>query len=154
MLNQIDLSRTDLNLLVLFEAVMRERHVGRAAEGLNLTASAVSHGLKRLRAMLGEPAFTAAWAEGRAMHLGQAVATALVVGCSCLAALGVCVALGEVALALAFVQTALWGFIAVVYLTVAHRMIPFFTSSAVPMHDAWRPNWVLALLLATAAFEA
>jgi non-specific serine/threonine protein kinase len=33
--------------------------------------------VRRLRAMLGEPAFAAAWAEGRAMHLGQAVATAL-----------------------------------------------------------------------------
>ena len=57
MLNEIDLSRTDLNLLVLFETVMRERHVGRSAEKLNLTASAVSHGLKRLRALLGDPLF-------------------------------------------------------------------------------------------------
>ena len=57
MLNPVDLSRTDLNLLVLFEAVMRERHVGRAAEALNLTASAVSHGLKRLRLLLGDPLF-------------------------------------------------------------------------------------------------
>ncbi|RAK57413.1 LysR family transcriptional regulator [Phenylobacterium deserti] len=57
MLNQIDLSRTDLNLLVLFEAVMRERHVGRAAGALNLTASAVSHGLRRLRLLLGDPLF-------------------------------------------------------------------------------------------------
>jgi DNA-binding transcriptional LysR family regulator len=57
MLNQIDLSRTDLNLFVLFEAVMEELHVGRAAERLNLTASAVSHGLKRLRALLDDPLF-------------------------------------------------------------------------------------------------
>jgi DNA-binding transcriptional LysR family regulator len=57
MLNPIDLSRTDLNLLVLFETVMRERHVGRAAERMNLSPSAVSHGLSRLRAMLGDPLF-------------------------------------------------------------------------------------------------
>lgn len=57
MMNEVDLSRTDLNLLVLFEAVMRERHVGRAAQRLNLTASAVSHGLKRLRLVLGDPLF-------------------------------------------------------------------------------------------------
>src|SRR5690348_1658853 len=57
MLNQTDLSRADLNLLVLFETVMEEQHVGRAAERLNLTASAVSHGLKRLRAMLDDPLF-------------------------------------------------------------------------------------------------
>jgi DNA-binding transcriptional LysR family regulator len=57
MLNQIDLSRIDLNLLVLFDTVMRERHVGRSAQKLNLTASAVSHGLKRMRALLGDPLF-------------------------------------------------------------------------------------------------
>ena len=38
MLNEIDLSRVDLNLLVLFEAVLAEGNVGRAAERLNLTA--------------------------------------------------------------------------------------------------------------------
>lgn len=57
MLNEIDLSRADLNLLVLFDTVLRERHVGRAAEALNLTPSAVSHGLGRLRRMLGDPLF-------------------------------------------------------------------------------------------------
>jgi DNA-binding transcriptional LysR family regulator len=57
MLNQIDLSRTDLNLLTLFEVVLRERHVGRAATRLNLTPSAVSHGLKRLRVLLNDPLF-------------------------------------------------------------------------------------------------
>lgn len=57
MLNDIDLSRADLNLLVLFETVMRERHVGRAAQRLNLSPSAVSHGLGRLRALLGDPLF-------------------------------------------------------------------------------------------------
>lgn len=57
MLNQIDLSRADLNLLVLFEVVMEERHVGKAAERLNLSPSAVSHGLGRLRTLLGDPLF-------------------------------------------------------------------------------------------------
>ena len=57
MLNSIDLSRTDLNLLVLFETVMQERHVGRAAQRLNLSPSAVSHGLSRLRALLADPRF-------------------------------------------------------------------------------------------------
>jgi DNA-binding transcriptional LysR family regulator len=57
MLNPIDLSRTDLNLLVLYETVMRERHVGRAANAMNLSPSAVSHGLSRLRALLADPLF-------------------------------------------------------------------------------------------------
>ncbi|MBP7001062.1 LysR family transcriptional regulator [Amaricoccus sp.] len=57
MLNRIDLSRVDLNLLVLFEAVLEERHVGRAAARLSLTPSAVSHGLGRLRRLLDDPVF-------------------------------------------------------------------------------------------------
>lgn len=57
MLNEIDLSRADLNLLVLFDTVLDEQHVGRAAERLHLTASAVSHGLGRLRRLLNDPLF-------------------------------------------------------------------------------------------------
>lgn len=57
MLNEIDLSRADLNLLVLFETVLDEGNVGRAAERLNLSASAVSHGLGRLRRLLHDPLF-------------------------------------------------------------------------------------------------
>lgn len=57
MLNEIDLSRTDLDLLVLFAVVLEEQHVGRAAEKLNLSASAVSHGLGRLRRLLNDPLF-------------------------------------------------------------------------------------------------
>ena len=57
MLNKIDLSRADLNLLALFEVVLEERHVGRAADRLSLTPSAVSHGLGRLRRMLNDPLF-------------------------------------------------------------------------------------------------
>jgi len=57
MLKEIDLSRADLNLLVLFAIVLEERHVGRAAEKLHLTPSAVSHGLGRLRRLLNDPLF-------------------------------------------------------------------------------------------------
>jgi DNA-binding transcriptional LysR family regulator len=57
MLNQTDLSRIDLNLLVLFEIVFQERHVGRSAERLHLSPSAISHGLGRLRTLLGDPLF-------------------------------------------------------------------------------------------------
>jgi DNA-binding transcriptional LysR family regulator len=57
MMNAIDLSRADLNLLVVFEAVFAERHVGRAAARLNLSTSAVSHGLGRLRRLLNDPLF-------------------------------------------------------------------------------------------------
>ncbi len=47
----------DLNLLRVFEAVFRERHLTRAADTLALTPSAVSHALRRLRAYLGDPLF-------------------------------------------------------------------------------------------------
>jgi DNA-binding transcriptional LysR family regulator len=57
MLNSNDLREADLNLLVLFEAVMGERHVRRAAARLHVSPSAVSHGLSRLRRLLGDPLF-------------------------------------------------------------------------------------------------
>lgn len=57
MLNTTHLSRIDLNLLVLFHVVHEEGHVARAAGRLNLTPSAVSHGLGRLRHLLNDPLF-------------------------------------------------------------------------------------------------
>ena len=57
MLKTAHLSRIDLNLLVLFHVVHEESHVGRAAERLSLTTSAVSHGLGRLRRLLNDPLF-------------------------------------------------------------------------------------------------
>lgn len=57
MMNSAHLSRIDLNLLVVFAAVLEDRHVGRAAARLNLTPSAVSHALGRLRHMLSDPLF-------------------------------------------------------------------------------------------------
>lgn len=42
----------------------------------------------------------------------------------------------------------LWGFVLPVFLTVIHRMIPFFTASALPSVPAWRPTWILTFLLA------
>jgi DNA-binding transcriptional LysR family regulator len=57
MLQETDLSQIDLNLLVLFDVIMRERHVGRTAARLHLSPSAVSHGLARLRRVLHDPLF-------------------------------------------------------------------------------------------------
>jgi DNA-binding transcriptional LysR family regulator len=56
-MHEIDLSRVDLNLLVVFDALMRERHVGRAGKRVHLTQPAVSHALGRLRHLLGDPLF-------------------------------------------------------------------------------------------------
>jgi DNA-binding transcriptional LysR family regulator len=57
MLNKTNLARIDLNLLVLFEAVLEERHVARAAARLHVSPSAVSHGLGRLRELMRDPLF-------------------------------------------------------------------------------------------------
>ena len=54
-MHQIDLRAFDLNLLVVFEVLMIERSVTRAAERLGRTQSAVSHSLARLRSQLGDP---------------------------------------------------------------------------------------------------
>jgi len=48
-------------------------------------------------------------------------------------------------------QLALWGCLAPIFATVSHRMIPFFTASALPFLDAWRPNWLLWVMLAALA---
>jgi DNA-binding transcriptional LysR family regulator len=52
-----DLQNLDLNLLRVFDAVARERHVTRAAEKLNLSQPAVSNALARLRQALGDELF-------------------------------------------------------------------------------------------------
>lgn len=57
MLNKTNLTRMDLNLLVLFEAVLEEQHVARAAARLHVSPSAVSHGLGRLRRLMNDPLF-------------------------------------------------------------------------------------------------
>jgi DNA-binding transcriptional LysR family regulator len=53
-LNNADL---DLNLLPVFETLVRLRNVSRAAEELGMSQSTVSHALKRLRAFFGDPLF-------------------------------------------------------------------------------------------------
>ena len=81
MMNHIPLSRVDLNLLVLFHTVLEEGHVARAAGRLNLTPSAVSHSLGRLRYLLNDPLFLrtpkGVVPTARALELGEPVADIL-----------------------------------------------------------------------------
>jgi len=56
-MNKIDLHQVDLNLLVTFEVLITERHVGRAARRLGVSQSAVSHALGRLRELFDDPLF-------------------------------------------------------------------------------------------------
>jgi DNA-binding transcriptional LysR family regulator len=49
--------RYDLNLLLVFEALMEERNVSTAASSIGLTQPTFSHALNRLRKMCGDPLF-------------------------------------------------------------------------------------------------
>ncbi|MGH1440734.1 MAG: LysR family transcriptional regulator [Cellvibrionaceae bacterium] len=51
----MNIDHFDLNLLVCFDVLMRERNVSRAAEKLNISQPAMSNSLKRLRHHFGDP---------------------------------------------------------------------------------------------------
>jgi DNA-binding transcriptional LysR family regulator len=53
----MSIGRTDLNLLKVFDAVYEERNLVLAGKRLNLTQSAVSHALGRLRELVGDELF-------------------------------------------------------------------------------------------------
>jgi DNA-binding transcriptional LysR family regulator len=81
MLSEIQLDRVDLNLFPLFEAVLAERNVARAAARLHVTPSAVSHGLNRLRQQFNDPLFLktpkGVVPTARALELADAIADVL-----------------------------------------------------------------------------
>lgn len=56
-MNRNDLRRLDLNLLIVFETLMHERSVTRAAEKLFLGQPAISAALARLRSLFDDPLF-------------------------------------------------------------------------------------------------
>lgn len=56
-MHEIDIRRIDLNLLKVFEALLEERSVTAAGARLGLAQSSISHALRRLRAVLGDPLF-------------------------------------------------------------------------------------------------
>ena len=51
----MNLATLDLNLLKALDALLRTESVSRSAQRLNVTQSAVSHALKRLRDIFGDP---------------------------------------------------------------------------------------------------
>ncbi len=84
----------------------------------------------------------------------RTVGVAFLVGCASLGGLLANLVVGATAVALACVLTGLWGFVVVVFVTVAHRMLPFFTSGAMPFITTWRPFWALGLMVLAAVVEA
>src|SRR5262249_47682525 len=77
----VDLAGIDLNLLVLFEALLIERNVSRAARRLGLAQPSASNALNRLRALFGDDLFIRTPKEmrptPRAMELAAPVISAL-----------------------------------------------------------------------------
>jgi len=79
--SEIELRKLDLNLLLVFSAIMRERSVGKAADRLFLGPSAASMALSRLRTAVGDQLFVKT-ADGmeptsRALALWKGLAPAL-----------------------------------------------------------------------------
>lgn len=56
-INVMHISRVDLNLFVVFDAIYTEGGITAAARTLNLTQPAVSHALGRLRELFDDPLF-------------------------------------------------------------------------------------------------
>ncbi|MDB6145221.1 MAG: LysR family transcriptional regulator [Pseudomonas sp.] len=56
-MNRNELRKADINLMVVFETLMQERNVTRAAEKLFLGQPTISAALNRLRALLNDPLF-------------------------------------------------------------------------------------------------
>jgi DNA-binding transcriptional LysR family regulator len=54
-IRRMNLAGLDLNLLVALDALLAEASVGRAAQRLNLSQPAISHALRRLREVVGDP---------------------------------------------------------------------------------------------------
>jgi DNA-binding transcriptional LysR family regulator len=53
----MQLKDIDLNLLVVFDAIYRERHLTRTGRLLHRTPSAISRSLNRLRVLFNDPLF-------------------------------------------------------------------------------------------------
>jgi DNA-binding transcriptional LysR family regulator len=62
----MNLRHVDLNLLVVLEAILSEQGVSKAARRMHLSQSALSHGLARLRDLVGDPLLVRV---GRTMEL-------------------------------------------------------------------------------------
>lgn len=73
----MNISKLDLNLFVVLDALMRERNVTRAGHRLSLSQPAVSHALQRLRDAIDDPLFVRSGRDmtptPRALALAEAV---------------------------------------------------------------------------------
>lgn len=85
-------------------------------------------------------------------HTALASAACLV-GAGVMFGLAVSLALNSMSLLRTFIQIGIWWFLAPVFVVMSHRMVPFFSASLIERLDAWRPNWVLMVMLGALLFE-
>lgn len=83
----------------------------------------------------------------------RVVALACTVGALTMWAAAAALLMGNESLLRATTQVALWCFVATVFAAVSHRMVPFFSASALPLLDAWRPMALLWLIVGALWFE-
>ena len=68
-----DLRQIDLNLLVILDALLEERHVTRAAQRLGITQPAGSYALERCRILFGDELLERKWGEFRLTRKAEAL---------------------------------------------------------------------------------
>ena len=76
------------------------------------------------------------------------------VGAVVMMAASAALALGETRWLALLSRVALWAFAAPVFAAVSHRMIPFFSASALPGLTAWKPNALLWLMVGVLWLQA
>lgn len=85
------------------------------------------------------------WREKGTTWHARSCFAALVLGFAGLAAWTAFVLGASPIWAFASIKLGTFGLLLPVYMTVAHRMFPFFAGSVVPGYEPWRPMWVLGV---------
>ena len=78
---------------------------------------------------------------------------ACLMGAAVMLWLAVSLALNSMPLLRTGIQMGIWWFLAPVFAVMSHRMVPFFSATLIERLDAWRPNWVLTVMLGALLFE-
>ena len=78
---------------------------------------------------------------------------ACLVGAGVMFWLAVSLALNSMPLLRTGIHMGIWWFLAPVFAVMSHRMVPIFSATLIERLDAWRPNWVLSVMLGALFFE-